>query len=304
MRSLLKKIKKVFGITVVSPLNGGHMNIPLFNCIRISDGMELVLKIGMGTQGQPEEVLGNIKGYGAIHIIGAGTWLPAPLIVKDFDGIPVLLMGKIQVPNLTGLLRSGSASTGVNVLSRFIDNFVRVTVLTVVGNDRCEPCNNACGEVIGKITDLYSQHLEPAGLISAGFEVPSIFEQCDTHAIMCMDFTSDNLFMYRHKVTFIDPWMQSSYLGNPAVSLGQFTTLARDVYSLPGASDLGVCVESAIERISVLTGMDLKWLNQGILVGASLQFALSSFVRIDTDIEGAANYAIRSKNALLRAKEK
>jgi hypothetical protein len=62
-------------------------------------------------------------------------------------------------------------------------------------------------------------------------------------AIMLLDCTPDNVFVDARRLSCIDPWEQATYLGHPAVSIGQFVTLARDVYALDGSVNGGASLE-------------------------------------------------------------
>lgn len=98
-----------------------------------------------------------------------------------------------------------------------------------------------------------------------------------------MDFTPDNVFVGDGKVSFIDPWLQKTYLGTPIPSLGQFITLSHDVHNYPGATDN----KSRFIDLSLSVGNDLglsteQTQSQSTLV-AALQLSLSSYVRVGGD---------------------
>ncbi|MEK7532587.1 MAG: hypothetical protein AAB579_03225, partial [Patescibacteria group bacterium] len=100
-----------------------------------------------------------------------------------------------------------------------------------------------------------------------------------SEALMPLDFTPDNLFVRENRLSFIDPWKQGTYLGNPAVSIGQCATLMQ-LYHMREAVNMADMLKiNCMERIPKLLGCDTTATECAFNLGATLQLVLSSYVR-------------------------
>ena len=96
--------------------------------------------------------------------------------------------------------------------------------------------------------------------------------------LMLLDFTPDNVFIYKDSIAFIDPWRQSTYIGSPIPSLGQFIALAK-IYELPGISEVVNNLVVTAHEVGEKIGLTAKKAQLQLELGTSLQLLLSAFAR-------------------------
>lgn len=99
-------------------------------------------------------------------------------------------------------------------------------------------------------------------------------------SLFFLDFTPDNVFIVAGKLKFLDPWKQPSYRGLSTISLGQFCTLARDVYKLPNGERFYEEFDSWYKAtLPNALELQLSILISGFMLGRTLQFTLSAYAR-------------------------
>lgn len=104
-----------------------------------------------------------------------------------------------------------------------------------------------------------------------------------THgSLMLLDFTPDNVFLFRGRALFIDPWLQESYVGHPALSLGQYATLAL-IYRLSGAEELAIKLHACARQLGKRIKLSSAMSDRAFFMGAGLQMVLSAWARRTSD---------------------
>jgi hypothetical protein len=158
-------------------------------------------------------------------------------------------------------------------------------------------------EVIEKIQN-FQQPLIQAALLPAS--VANYFSSLNLEkmtsevaSVFLLDFTPDNVFLSEsEKVSFIDPWPQSTYLGSPAISMSQFFTLAHTIYKYSLPAETSQQIETFWTELQQLLELSDWQLQQHQLLGSILQLTLSAFVRIDSDPATAQKFAQMSEQQL------
>ncbi len=117
-------------------------------------------------------------------------------------------------------------------------------------------------------------------------------------SVAVMDFTPDNVFFYNSKISYIDPWRQTTYRGSFIPSLSQFMTLAVEVYRLPGAIRARHDFEKCISELGALLDLTPDQIKGQYQLGEILQYLLSASVRMETDATQAQVYIERAFNGV------
>ena len=105
----------------------------------------------------------------------------------------------------------------------------------------------------------------------------------DWATLMLLDFTPDNLFLKPQSISFLDPWRQSTYLGNPAIGFGQFITLIQ-LYDMFEARETADYLRNrCLQELPEILKTDTEKISLALRLGETLQLALSSFVRLKSD---------------------
>ena len=274
-------------------IHGGHTGTLL---MRVTDraGNPKIVKTGTNPQAIAE-VTDNIYGYESMRAQGAGPLLPPGMVNGTVEDTPYIIM-----PDLGASFANAAGSEPGTSYDTFFENTYQVCLATLEES----PDEQRAGlQAFGEQVSRWYTELEASGLITpADLEkVGQInFSQLSStrSSLMLMDFTPDNVFIKGKAMSFIDPWRQATYRGSLVPSLAQFWTLAAQVYKLPG-TEKG---DGAFKQHLLLVGEELGLTEEQIkgqaALGAALQFALSAYVRVNSD-PGLSNYfADKSKEAI------
>jgi hypothetical protein len=198
----------------------------------------------------------------------------------------------------------------VSAIQEFLESLVRLVMVTG-GRQRATSCSVVQPPVACQaIKRLWKDHLLPRGFIApealATVSVVATREVPATVAATPLDFTPDNVFFnpdIASELRFVDPWSQTTYLGNPGVCLGQFVTAANDVYRLPSGELLASFTSTTLDRLAQTLGVGIRSMRVGFALGRALQFSLSAFVRLDGDPKMARAFVAFAEAAMREAAE-
>lgn len=277
---------------VIAQLPSGHAGAQLF-VVEKTDNSRWVVKLGATDRAQAE-IHFNGVGYRGLNNHGFGALLPEPITEVKVGDKPALLMR--WAGNETWAERDRRAPFSKEEIEHFLGSWSRAVT------EHAVPWNDEQGKPAEEALATWYRHLADRGLLP-----PEAVDDCARFSIiislhragiLVLDFTPDNVIVGdAGAFTFIDPWEQPGYLGNPAISLGQFVTLAADIYKLPSAEILRASAYRCIlDVLAPAFGRDIcvECLMSGYRVGAALQHALSAFVLMDTDAARAREHAEQS----------
>ncbi len=285
----LRTILDTHGLTEQAKISGGHSGAALYRA-RNEDGERFVIKVSEDKI-STKEIKSNTKAYKAIDEASLGDLIPDIQTGEDPAGRKYILM-----PDLGETMTSRARSEVGADYRTFLEEVEKIFIYTLQDNRR---------DHIGSIDDtktMLKQFLASIKLsgiadqdiLDATDRIDSERLSSDKASLFLLDFTPDNVFVHEGKVQFIDPWEQPTYKGSSIISLAQFQTLSSDVYDLPGAKDS----EPLFERLFNLMGEKLELTNEQVekqrMLGAALQFSLSSFTRINSDPDRAIKYYKKS----------
>lgn len=284
---LIRYIWEKLGLVVESRIQEGHLGLPIYRCSG-SGGQRFVIKVGIGEEGK-REVEDNKFGYEEIKRLGAGVLVPDFRLIETPYG-PTLLM-----EDLGGSFRNKaqSAEATAEMFEVFKKIFLLVTRDTLTYNFVYHV--NGLDEIVGQIRKWGSQ-LSKHSLLEP--ELLEDLQKINTpriagnySSLMLLDLTPDNIFVNNGRVKFIDPWRQTTYLATPIPGISQFVTLSEEIYEIPGFSDSKLNYSAFFEELKDILGLSDRQLRAQIYLGRALQFSLSSFVRIENNLERARFYA-------------
>lgn len=268
----------------IGSYSAGHTGAEILRFRRKADGVLLVVKrASLQNQLAMTDIAANVQGYRALAAIGA-----ADLVPPDFKEFVLTTTNQERVVVMRDLGMSLRwAEPDGRWVDSLLENFKRVVLWTgqngghglvastgylqeVVSQLRRFPCTNT-EEVVSAVLNKFAD-TRP-------------FPVSERLAIMPLDFTPDNVFLDEgvHRLSFIDPWPQASYLGHPAVSLGQFATLARQYGIVSGTKVRskfhGFCVSELKDALDCsLEACEFAW-----RLGQTLQLMLSAYVRTKSE---------------------
>jgi hypothetical protein len=290
LETILAILTVRYGLRSFQKMVAGHMGVPLFSCEN-AQGKKLVVKIGFEEQSKLE-VVANSIGYQEIAKITNDKLLPSYLVSTRVIDTPVLIMSHLG-ESLSERARKGD--TSLFTIAR--DDLERVFLETISTD---ESVHQAGLEEVKKQLSGWWEKLIAAGIIEtdsrddleridvAGMSSPA-------SALMILDFTPDNLFLAEKSVSFIDPWLQASYRGTPLPSIGQFMTLAKYIYDLPGAKENYQQFVEMAYRVGGAMELSDGQATKQLYLGGALQYALSAYVRIEANPVLATEFAQMSR---------
>lgn len=286
-----------FRLTSFTPMPDGHMHVPLYSCFDIYED-RMVIKFGVDKKTN-QEVKGNQEGYLQIARQGGNRLLPKKLTMGECEGSHFILM-KHHGKNL---IERGKSRETINYVEfiHITEDIYKETLHSGYIKFQIIGIKDLLGQIVNWHAKLFN-----AGVSS--FLTRHIINKINPkllaspkNTLMLLDFTIDNLFIEEGKVTFIDPWKQKTYLGTPIPGIAQFITAADDIFHLPGASSNRKNFENLISRLGQLLELDHSQIEKQFYLGASLQYALSSYVRIGTDQISSRIFAEKSRKLLEKA---
>lgn len=289
-------LERELSVEYVADLPPGHTGAAILQFRRHEDGQLLVAKCCLRDDA-PEalaDIRANIHGYAAMHAIGAGAVVPPEYAVHQINGCPVLTMRYLG-ESFRAYAERGTTDA-YDALRGHIRNLVSRALRPDPGYGRG---HHGVATVIAAL-QRYAQPLDAVTgtrVIAACSDRVPEFRSASV-SVMLLDCTPDNVFVDADRCTVIDPWEQATYLGNSAVSIGQFVTLARDIYALPGAAKGGALLERFVtSELPGLLGCTPDTAARAFQLGTALQFVCSAYVRRTSDPATARAYVDRATAA-------
>lgn len=266
----IQHIEKLLNASHVGSYKSGNMGSKILRFRSNADGTPLVLKFApLNNSRALEDLQANIRGYNEIKSVGGQHILPTGLKEISIEGGKALVMY-----DLGNSMRV--VNDGFNACVLLWKHFKQAILQTAETN-----------VIKGGPPDFISEIIRHIRRFSHG-NVPDIilavekYKQvgnCAGQAIMLLDFTPDNLVLTKTKLSFIDPWSQGSFLGHPAVSIGQFCALMR-VYGMKDAEkSASMLKECCIKEIPPMIGCDTASVEFAFRLGSTLDLVLTSYER-------------------------
>ncbi len=284
-QKIINWLEKTIVADYLGNYSNGHMGAVIARFKRKSDEQLLIAKFN-SKKSTPldsiNDIKNNIIGYELISKNGGCDLIPENFTWYDYHGEPIIIMRDLG-NDFKKSARNISIYLKLSELFEVVikKSLSRVANINNVSNISKQP--------------LYFIHKYAALLDGIGTSdeikkicswTPEIY--LDRVSIMLLDFTPDNVFVSEDKISFIDPWGQKTYLGHPAISLGQFSTLAYNVYNLPFSKEGTLLLkELAVKKCSKILCCDAVLSEKAFIIGSVLQLTLSAFVRKDNDKEKA-----------------
>ncbi|MBN2585499.1 hypothetical protein JXA59_02525 [Patescibacteria group bacterium] len=267
----IQDVEKLIGARYSDSYASGHMGSQIWRFQRQNDHKPLVVKFAAAEDADAmTDIAANVLGYEKIRSIGGSSLIPSGL--KE---IPATDGRALVMEDLGQSMRV--ADRGLSMFVMFWIHFRQVVLQTV---SPTQPKSSGLPSFVAEVV----HHMER---FSHG-DVPRIIETIGERdwginwgrpALMLLDFTPDNLFVREDNLAFIDPWPQNTYLGHPAVSIGQFIALTR-IYQMRDAGQATCMLEGRCrEELPAILGCDVSSIEQALRIGMTLQYVLSSYVR-------------------------
>lgn len=276
----IEMLQRLLEAEYLCDLPSGHAGARLMRFRRNRDNTLFIVKYaprGNGDCGEDamRDLEANIYGYSRLKELGVEKILP-------------LELREVQVENGRALVMRDAGKTmrqadlGFAQFEWFWEHFSFIAASTARKN---------ASERSSSYEDEIVRHIER--FAPAGSDIASIvnrrlqYHPLKNVSLMLLDLTPDNVFVSPGRLFFIDPWSQCSYLGNPAVSIGQLTTLVR-LYRLRDSERGSMILEEGSRReLPEILDCSPEAIDQGLLLGKTLQLNLSAYVRRDSDPERA-----------------
>jgi hypothetical protein len=278
-----KELQSVLNGEYLGDLTPGHMGARLMRFRRTTDNMLLVVKFAPSDcEGAIHDLESNINGYRELANLGAES-----MLIPEFKEVPV--EGGRALVMIDAGPTMGQANLGITGFAFFWKHFQKIVQATLQ--------NATSRHYEQEVLSGLRRFEWPGRAIAEQVQQSLIENKMEKQAVMLLDFTPDNVFVSAEHLFFVDPWTQNSYLGNPAVSVGQLITLARlsGMYDAEEGSQM--LRESALQEFPRLLGCEVGAINQGLRLGQTLQLTLSAHVRRQTEPAYAAEL-IHQANAL------
>lgn len=269
-----REIEKLIQAEYISAYPGGHMGSTIARFRRKSDGVILVVKFAdCRDEGAMIDINGNIRGYQKMKELGYGALVPLKLSEVEVEGEKALVM-----EDLGSSMRKENG--GLKDYERFWSFFKKIISKTV---------KQSGGEI--SMSLFVTEVLYYIKIFFHG-DVGSVLQKIKDHnwdhrwgnqSLTLLDFTPDNVFLMENRLAFIDPWYQETYLGHPAVSIGQFATLMC-IYDMKDCMQgFKLLKQRCLQEMTGILQCDIESVETAFKLGMTLQYVLSSFVRQNTE---------------------
>ena len=285
--AIIENLERSLGARYIGDLVHGHMGATLVRLQKCQNGSLSIAKFC--PRGAPRSAFAdfraNLHGYAGIRKTGAENLLPPGYRVLHLRGTPVIVMDDLG-ENLFSRLKSEKET--VPRYYRWLCAHFRETVISTLRKDEGGAYGTESLKEVSRYILWYAEKVsaiapEINSNIHAALTEQKMTPPSSRVAICVLDFTPSNLFIFKEHATFIDPWRQKTYLGNPAVSIGQFVTLAR-LYRLRDAEAGATLLEDmARKNLPRILGATEDTVERGLRLGATLQYVLSAYVRRGSD---------------------
>lgn len=287
-QQISQEIEQQRGLTVVEEINKGLAGCVVFRGVK-PDGEKVVIKVGNSPRGV-EEIESNLHGYRSIAEIGANDILPDGIELFETSFGPSIVMADLGTDFLITSTNYETTRANFDVLTATLQG-----VYSQVSVDSPELCLSSVNDGLQKLEDRIRKFPE-VGI--NGYEqvadqirhiVPSALSGRNS-SLFLLDFTPSNVFIHKGKARFIDPWRQSTYLGNPLTSVAQFVTYAEAAYEVPGFNQDNLDYVGFMLEVGRMMGLTPEQAQAQFLIGQSLQYSLSAYYRIEKQPEKAQRF--------------
>lgn len=280
----IESLEKTLKARYVGFCAPGHTGCEVLRFQRENQG-GLIVKFGASASPLAvSEIESNIHGYREMRALGGSDLAPVELKEIDMADGKALVMG-----DLGASMRVADSGTCVcELLWKHFRSIVGKTSTARV----CQGQPPFIAELEGHIRRF--SHMG----------VPELLEllrsidwdgQWGRMSLMLLDFTPDNLFVDEKKLSFTDPWRQGTYLGHPAVSIGQFSTLMQLYQMQDALKATDILRLHCLSELPTMLGCDVFAVEKAYHLGCTLQYVLSSYVRRESDPELAARLMNRAR---------
>lgn len=272
----IEKIEKILNAKYVNSIKPGHMGSSILRFMNNTNNMFVVKFAPIDNPEAIEDLNSNLYGYAEIRKIGASKLLPLNL--------KKIKLGKEKAIVMKDLGETISIKNeGIATFDLIWKNYKDLIYATITS---------------GKINSTYLplfvveviKQIERFAYKNNILDILDLIKKADWKAkrgekksIMLLDFTPNNLFINGKNLSFIDPWHQSTYLGNPAVSIGQFATLAKLNKMKDSNKAFIMFKKRCLKEIPVILGGNTYDTELAFRLGSTLQFILSSYVRRESN---------------------
>ncbi len=283
----IEKIEKELDAVCIGSYTAGHTKSQILRFVRATDNAKLVVKFAPTDDSAAcEDIAANLHGYEAIRSLGALSLEPKELRELTTLGDT----GRALVMIDLGTSMCG-VDGGIDVVKALWNNFMHVVEKTATAKQGGTQINkDALPEFVAEVLRHFERfsHSDVARLATRIRAADWTSSCSKKSALMLLDFTPDNLFVNKGILSFIDPWNQHTYLGNPAVSIGQFIELMK-IYEMRHAEQAQDWLSAqCIAVLPKLLECDTSTIERALRLGATLQLVLSSYVRRESNQTRAA----------------
>jgi hypothetical protein len=281
-------------LSSIERLGGGHTEALLYTAEK--DKHKVVIKIGDRDMNN-DEIDANRIGYESISAMGASMLLPSNIEYGQVDGRHFIIMSHLGA-DIAQQDRRNSFSVG-----NYEDLIAHLetTIYATLRKNSLQKHKEGL--------DVYLDQLQYRGGMLVENEMMTQEELAEfttdtslicspTTSLMLQDFTPDNTFFDGSKLSFIDPWQQTTYQGSFIPSLGQFVTLSTDIYKLQHALEARNQFEESMRRIGAALDLTPEKIQAQAQLGYALQYLLSAFVRISSNPNACREYIEAAKDCM------
>lgn len=269
----IQKISDLLEAKYIGTLSSGHMGSYIYKFQRLRDKTDLVIKQAPASNLlATEDIEANIFAYEKIKEIGGNQIIPPELRQIEIQESQTLVMKDLGKT----FRESNITEEEYKKLWNNFEDLISKTSSDIKSLD----AKLYSQEIISHIQRFAPNETEMLEKIRHSANALGGEGKA---AIMLLDFTPDNIFLVDEKMFFIDPWKQETYLGHPAVSIGQFTTLVQ-LYKLKDAEQNSkILMEKCFARLPDLLGCNKDSIEFALKLGSTLQLVLSAYVRQESD---------------------
>lgn len=277
----IKSTEQSLGARYAGSYASGHMGAQIIRFERGEPKNGLVVKFAQkGNAIATEEIEANLYGYNQMKMLGGSELVPPDLReVSTEDGRAIVMRDLV-----TSMRAADGGLTMCTLLWRHFRDALGKTVV-MRGDWNSGGLPRFVAEVCTHI-ERFSHAGVPALLEEMG--KADWTGEWGMPALMLLDFTPDNLFVSEAALSFIDPWKQGTYLGHPAVSIGQFSCLMRLYHMKDSKEASRMLEEHCLAEMPSILGCEVSAVSRAFNLGQTLQLVLSSYVRRESERDLAA----------------
>ncbi len=284
---IIQLLESLLQAEFIGEYSPGHMGASVLRFKHLVKGA-LVVKIAADDGSMAaQDIADNLVGYQKIRLIGGGGILPDNLEELTVPGYKAIVMSDLG----KAIRYSEKCPIKAKLLWLHYLDIVMVTRKTA--SKLASDYNPKL--FIEEVLEAIKRFEGEGAVISSAISQSDLSDNYGDPALMLLDFTPDNVFMTPANLSFIDPWKQKSYLGHPAVSIGQFVTLCR-IYAVNGYEEANSFLrKTCLNEMPKLIDCSPKSVEKAFRLGATLQLVLSAYVRRVSEPERAEAFLDEAK---------